>query len=760
MKKAACLIIPLLFLLPASLSAGAANETVTLAAPANITSSVVLNGQLLLIAGGFPFAYTPGEPALQALRLTDKGAQLTADTKVLGQAVRLFTSQGSLYAVDVGENAAIYPIAVSAQADDFVVGAGRAIDAAPLLDAHGFAHMFEQIFSFEGRLYFLYRSYQGDNVTATLLSYDIESGGAATLHRAEDVWALCPYTDGMLLALVMNYAQQWDRNTNRITPFLLRTYDPKTSAWADYAPSGVVFDMRSPGILRDADSGDIYIKSGTSIYLHQAPGKAVPMIPLPSEMADAEPGQSSLHLLPGGTFALISGRDISLHGGSAGQALRQLNILGGYSMARTYQRTVDDIKDVMVTFLNQRIYASALELAQALVSGDEHIDLIVLRSNYIDIQQIMDKGYAADLSDAPALCDYVDALYPSMQQAGSMNGRLYMVPVMTDSKSTLSYNADVLRRMKGLELPQTYDELVDLLLRWDKDYGEEYPDVMPFATDSNRETMFRLALSLYKDAMAAQGQPFSYQDASLLRMLERAMALDAPQNSTHSISRADAACAATALFRTESWFDMDSLNEALDDGYDNEFATGAERWLPLPLTMSAGDTPCSTTTLTLMFVNPKSPNKDLAIRFIEAYIDNMDLPMRMMMNPRSNAPIVNPQYAQELAQMQAHLSAMETALQSAEGADKTQLEQKLQNTRQQYQARSQRMQYLLPSQPIALYRQLMENHYIDRVGYYVGLLGGDVNALIRRTLDGQISVAQFAQEAEGKLRLMRLESQP
>lgn len=110
--------------------------------------------------------------------------------------------------------------------------------------------------------------------------------------------------------------------------------------------------------------------------------------------------------------------------------------------------------------------------------------------------------------------------------------------------------------------------------------------------------------------------------------------------------------------------------------------------------------------------------------------------------------------------MQAHLSAMETALQSAEGADKTQLEQKLQNTRQQYQARSQRMQYLLPSQPIVLYRQLMENHYIDRVGYYVGLLGGDVNALIRRTLDGQISVAQFAQEAEGKLRLMRLESQP
>lgn len=446
-----------------------------------------------------------------------------------------------------------------------------------------------------------------------------------------------------------------------------------------------------------------------------------------------------------------------------------LYILGGDERDRIHRQTVNDLRDIPVVFLSQRLYQSAMELAQALVAGDEQIDLIIIRSNYIDFFNIIKKGYATNLNNSTALTEFANHLYINMQKVAFKDGDLYMVPVRTDSKSAVSYNPEIAKLIDGLVLPTTYPELVDLIIRWDSDFGEQYPAIVPFESENIREKMVKLALFMYKDAMAIRGEESNFHSPLLMDMLEAALTVPASSNNNPLWFNQENA--KKALFQTNAWFDLDNLElhvkkKAMDEaGRSNALSSTIsemEYWLPLPLSISDMDAPSTSTTITLMFVNAKSANKEQAISYIEKYLQNMirmTPEMNVMLNPNLDEAISNPNDSQELAQIKVDLALLTEAIKSADGLKKAQLEREYAMMLELERTYSGVFQQRVSKEAISLYRALTENNYIDLSTYYQGLLGKEVDSLIKGLLDGQINLSQFIELADDRMRLIQIENQ-
>lgn len=455
---------------------------------------------------------------------------------------------------------------------------------------------------------------------------------------------------------------------------------------------------------------------------------------------------------------------------------KQLTIFGAYLMDDVHQQTIRDMNGVSVYSLPTAFFSSAREMAQSLVSGEDGIDILSIRSNFIDVKKLMNKGYTVDLSANRALRDYVSSLYPSIGEIGQYDGKLFMVPVYLGPNSVLNYFTKPFELVQDdAALPATYDELIDLIQRWNDELVDLYPDIVPMLNSDYKVQMVNLAITLYKDASAMQGNEFDFKDPILMRMLERALTLRTENiyakvdpASPDTQARLDELYGKMPLFTSDwTWFDLDSLEKPLnnnDDGTMISAQTGSGMGeagfaLPLQLTIGKGEKPVTSINLTLLAVNPRSKNIDTAIEYIEKFIQNISPSQRVMMNPNMNDPIPNPEYEQEVIWRALHLAAIKEELQTALGAKKTELEQNYESTKQAYRLNSVKIKYTLHQETIDLYRRLVANSYITLFSHNTGLFGDDMTILRRRLTDGQISLEQFVNEANGKLRLKRLEGQ-
>ena len=720
-----------------------------------VDSAAYAQEQLFVVLEGAPYRYTPGAEGLDALTLVDERAQGdgAARLSALEADMRLFAHEGDLFALSLGEQPMVHPL--EQVNDRLLLGDGSSVEAGPLHTLEGYPQPPLQTLAAGGRVYVLQQAMRGDDMALNLWSYDLEHGGPATLHSAKHLWALCPYKDGTLLALQMDYAQRWDPVTKRVYNSKLCVYDPQADTLRTMANSGVPFHAVGLGLAYDAERDAIYMRSKQQVYLHAGPARAQPVARLGAPGNERQENVG-LFVLPGGDLLAVSGQRIVTRSPEPHTAPQgQLSVLGATEMDQTHQATVRDI-DFPVRFLSQRLVSTAQELAQALIAGEEDIDLISLRSNYIDIHQLMDKGYAADLSGSQPLEQYVSTLYPDMQALARPQGRLLMVPVRVDTGCALGYNTAAYKRLDGMPLPGTYDELVDLLERWGQARGGQHPDIVPFEGGDLREHMARLALTLCKDRAVVRGVPFSYQDPLLLGMLERALALDARAFS------GGASTGTQALFSLSPWFDVRSLDTHLKAEQGLEAGLHMpDTGLVMPLMLSAaeGERPAARTTLTLMFVNPRSRHREQATAYLERYVSHITPEQRIMLSPAANAPVPGQDSAGERAQMDAHLAALTQAIQAAQGAEKTELERQYREAEKSYAALSDRAQYDISWDAIALYRQWVQGSYIDLSGYYAGLLGQEFDLLLGRLLAGQLTLEQYAQEAEGRLNLMRMEGE-
>lgn len=655
----------------------------------------------------------------------------------------------------------------------------RPLDLSPLLDPYmeggggdEYIQPPYQMLVFDGRLYLLSRFYGNMGPEVSLVSYNLEKGGEPTRYQSRFIQHLAPYRDGRLLALVMDESLIYSgRAGQEAMKPSLQIFDPQTDTLENLGDIDKPWQIQGLSLAFDPGTDSIYLASESDIYKRKPDGKLETCAYL-NPINTYGSAATLLQVMPDGSLVLIHSKGLSRRSSDPGDLpAGRLTIYGFGRDERAEQRALAKMKGVAVTFTTPSYGDTAQSLAQMLVGGSEEIDIFFVSSEAMDLDTLMKKGYTQDLSASAAIREHMDALYPMFREPGQNEAEQTMLVPVSLSGNFMSYYP-MLFENTGLIPPRNYKELADFLMNWQqKGLGDQYPAYTPLAAPDFFLGLADQALQLYAGETAASGKPFSFADPVLQQMLQQAEALRT--GNRIDFSNPDSMQALYSEMNNKAplmsdWFSLDvqSLHYSLEENMSHfvRFENGQEvetgRQLPLLLSIGEGKEPHIPVSLTLMAVNPRSRHLEQAIRFVEAYAESLEPSTQVMLKPGMNEGIESPYLAEMIAGQEEYLNTLEDNLKKAEGAGKTQLEKQIAEARMQYEKDLEENRWEVSPEAIACYRALIEKAYVVQFGdLYQAIAAPDIQTLMQRYIQGQISLAQFTQEAEGKLRLMRLEGQ-
>ena len=598
----------------------------------------------------------------------------------------------------------------------------------------------------DGRLYVIMEDWNEGNGEPHLYSFDLNTG-AATAYESQFITRFTPYQEGKLLCLIYDPQNSYDSEAGKYKPLNLSIFDPDTDSLTPLAEIEDIPPYDLSAISYDAESDTLYLACPEKIYRMVALAAPELCAYVPVSYYRDYQGNS---VARAGSYVMVNGETGVFVRNADPQYLPKdaLIIYGSYA-SDAHNKAVAELDDMPVTFYDKGYYSSAQELGQALVSGENQIDILSISLSYMDFQRLMEKGYCYDLSGSEELSAYVNSLYPFLQEGVTKDGKIFAVPVemyMTSLGYT-HYLQDT-----GLIAPKTFLELCDFIQAWgDEEYYDTFSEYIPLAETNIKANLVAMAFNMYVDYLSATGQELTLDSPILREVLTAAQALD--------ISDWEV----TIDYETatdEDWDELYSKRELLTT-YANLGVSyaGKDPWqTAMPITLTE-DTPiCIGAQVTVFFVNPRSQHLDAAIRYLEKYVDAIRPLDKAAMCPGMNDPVENEYFEQNIAYYDEQIENLKKALETAKEADKTALEEQLKNLQERREEYAAENRYSATEESIAAYRAL-DPYFFLSSNFFAGDGGDEFSSLFSRYLQGQIGLEQFINEGDAKLRLMLLENQ-
>ncbi len=728
-------------------------------------AAAYVNGTLYLSGDGI-YSYKPGEDKINQPYSVRTSAQQNAPMNMM-----IVGSGDKLYALDwmTGD---LYPVDLTGAEAAF--GTPVKLDVSLLSnEGSGEESWVEppaQLLIAGGRLFARIQRYTPRGQEQSLISWDMAQGGQAKQHKGEFVQDLAVYKEGQLLALVLDVMNAWDPATMQIKPAMLAVYDIAADTMTEIGSTGIPFVDGGGGLAYDSQKDMIYLGGRDTIHRRDATGKTEVCAYLTASQYGGN-FSGRLTLLPDDHMLVAYQQGVLLRSVDPARLPKGRLTIYGHYMDDVHQKTIKAMSGMPVTFLDTKYFATAQDLGQALVSGEDNIDIFVLSSNGIDLKSLMQKGYCADLSGSQALTSYVASLYPDMQKVSQMDGKTYLVPIDLNGEG-MQYYPKLMEEV-GVEPPQTFEQLCDLIQRWNDELGEKFPDYLPMQSADYQMQLLMLGMQLYSSYAARKGEEFSFASPVLRTMLERTAKLDT-RDIMEKVDWSDPGAneAMNALYSkfplidNYATLDLTDMTRQLtgSGGMMVAYGDGEPREIgqpkPLLLTINEGDEPAFGVNLQLMAVNPKSKNLESAIAYVEAYVRNMNPAKVAMLNPSMNEDIPNPNYDEQVKWLEEGKANMEKALQTAQGAELTEMQANYDRFLKEYENEKERLRFSVKKEAVEVYRKMMEYSVVNEFGSMMVIFTSpDMQQLFQRYAAGQIQLDQLLNEADGKLRLMRLEAQ-
>ena len=598
-----------------------------------------------------------------------------------------------------------------------------------------------------GKLFMTALNDNGNDNERLFVSFNPETG-EKTMYETKGVYKCTPYKDGKLLCMVVDENGMWDNEKEQYRPLSFSIFDPETDTLAPVGEIAGIEPYKLSAVLYDAAADTLYLPVSEKIYRSVSFGPLELCAYVPISYFE-EAYYRGMPAVYDNGYVLAKGENGLFARNVDPQYLPEfaLSIYGGYA-DYAHNQAIAKLDDLAVTFYDKAYYSTAQEMGQALVSGENQIDILKLSLSYIDFQRLMDKGYCYDLSASETLSAYADSLYPFIKEGMSKDGKLYAVPV--DCYNHVFSYTTALDEL-GLPAPATLLDLVQFLQDWgDNGYYETYSEYQPIDWVGIKSQLFNLALSLYQDYCEATKQPLSFSSPLLRQVLQAVENLDVSDWET-KLDWETATDEDWNDFYQRDFLFLDYSN--LSPRYYSKESTVMQ---PLKLTE---DTPLAIgMEIEVFFINPRSAHPEAALRYLEAYVESMDVFEKVKMCPAMNDPIENPQYESNIKAMEQRLAEVKAAAEKAEGADKTDAEEQVKMVEESMTQYAAKARYTATAESIAAYRA-WDQYFFLRTANVLSTDDGDMSSLTQRYLDGQIPLDQFLQEADAKLRLMQLENQ-
>ena len=380
-------------------------------------------------------------------------------------------------------------------------------------------------------------------------------------------------------------------------------------------------------------------------------------------------------------------------------------------------------------------------LVQLLLTRDDTYDLFFLNTRYMDPAPLFQKGYFVDLGQSGLLAEKMSQLYPSVSAALTRDGQICAAPVTLELFAPSVFPHVLEDKLPGTALPATFSDMHHLVRAW---YGLGLDDTEHslVALYQPRSWLLDTLLRQYINWYQHEGLPLSF-DTPLFRQIlqdyEATLAHITTGRRGDDETQALLYPAVTDLLAQGFWASLQPFSltpEALD---------------PAPLKAS----------LTICLINPFSKNIPLALSYVESLSAHMEPLSQTLLYPGVSEPIIRPGFEEDLVNIPAEYEKLKAQIADSSGARRANLEDAL-NKLQTRLTEIEQHGYLVSPRALEIYK----NHLAQRLFFPgPGILDtiGDAPAIIQHEVDryaqGQISLDQFIQQLEQKVRLMRLEGE-
>lgn len=735
--------------IPAMMQSGMAQYIYTAAAADNTV--------YLYLADGL-YTWQPGQEGLKQAVAQDRlpNAQgkdsvhlntlLSDDQQLWG----LDEGQGLLFTVDVLQGEMLFDTPIPLQMDDF-----KHTQESPSGDTYSYTSTPEQCVLAEGKLFALYGDTENNTQNRTLVSFDMESGKITT-YQSEHILGITPYKDGKLLAAVRDQDNAYNMETGSYIPAALFVFDPEKDTLEEigtFAGASFAQDSSPASLYYEKDKDAVLYFLPNTIMRRFADGTEEKCAYLPVRQSYGRMG-AVIMPLGAGRIAIVQENMLYVRSTNPEDLPSTTLVVYGASDNAAHRQALLDMPDAAVTVLEDRWFSTAQELAQALVSGEEGIDVLLLDSAQMDVRSLAAKGYAADVSQSAILKTHMENMYPVLREAGIQEGKIFALPVSSNLTS-LAVHAKAFKAL-GIPLPQTFDDVCQVVNTWYQGaMGEgEYNLINQIGVDWVQEML----LHAYNDAYAFSGQDVLLDTPLFRRMMAslQALPLEKIQEDYGSVEAQDIEgfYEKTCLFYLGHTF---SLHNYGYGEYNQMGRTMPDSFYGLK---ASEDSPAVIRAdVKYLLINSQSKNLEAALRYAENYVKALDAATRIVLYPGENEPVVAQNYEENLFRLRKSLENVQEALKTAEGAEKTNLETYVKNWQERIAEHERYNKYEVKAEAIAAYRKLMEDVYVITPDNSLLLQQMDLVSLRSRFNDGQITLEQYIQQVDAKLRLIRLENQ-
>lgn len=412
------------------------------------------------------------------------------------------------------------------------------------------------------------------------------------------------------------------------------------------------------------------------------------------------------------------------------------------------------------------VYAStsastAPDYTQHMQSG-EALDLYSFYLPGDAFAALRNKGYLAELSGSSDLLAAVSEMFPNLTKQVLVDGHLYALPVEV-STSCWSIDTAVLEDV-GLtaeDVPTTYLELLNLIDEWITSYVEDYPE------HALMDYPYSLSMQLFSQIMMAQiaeceadGRTLTFTDADFIATLNK---LDSMREKLQAYE--------------DQWSDDNnnvyvtySGNAVIGGSYDTSsegpllssyasigihYASDPESTaVPLMLSIQPNHDSSVIGDIRVMAFNRSSKNADAAMNLLTYLAVNRSDYQKSLLSPAYTDNIEDPYYEETKKSHESYIDELTKAMATADDSEKRDYQEAIQNLTD---ALARLSPYQYTTENILLYDSQMENVRIIESTVFYGD-DNEASTLVKRYMDGNITVDQFVRELTRIVQMMIMEN--
>lgn len=576
-----------------------------------------------------------------------------------------------------------------------------------------------------------------------LLVIDLASGDVKS-SQVKAVQSVAAYKDGKALITVRDDMDVYDSKTDTYKPASIQAYDPATDTAEEIGQLQASFRVFG-NVYSEAFDALVWVNNNRVTGLKGLKEE---------KQYGYMPGDSDNLFVYGDTLIMPASDAIYVRTLSEDfRTDESVTVYGGYmdNGARLFAERYPQVP----VYMSDNYYDTTEKLTQAMVTGENAMDVLRMSINTSAFTTLRNKNYCADLSESQIITDYVNSLYPHFAEAVKKDGKVIAVPMDAYSYDGWFVNKRVMEDM-GLtmeDIPTNLVELCDFATRWNDEWVDEYPSytLLEYVSDY-RSAMLNMMMNAYVQYCTAKKQEIDFASDMFRQLMDALEKMNVKElDRGANTSNEDETTYRQGLLMCDN-----NLVGSFEDYSDTEDA-----WrLFVPMKLTADADFVTGAEVEIVFVNPGSKNKAAAIHLIECMIEKMNDYSAYTLRADKTEPVLNENYDDMVAEQEKYLAQLKEDYEKADEADKKEYQAMIES-QEQWMSTMDQYRYRISPEGIAWYVQntvpatfvlepsILERSDSEAVGAFY--------MLRERYAAGQIKLDQFIREMNSKIQMMQME---